>query len=196
MSDDKKSLRKMLRGRLAAQAACEIHEYSEMIFGRVMELPEYQAAGVVMAYASMPGEVDTHTFLRDLLKSKQKTLVLPRVADDGSHLEIFEVHSVSELYPRTLGILEPHPDVCRRATLDEVNLVLVPGLGFDARGYRLGRGKGHYDKMFASVPSAQCVRVGVFFEAQRIGSLPVDIHDVRMDCIVTERGTFRPNEQY
>ena len=86
-----------------------------------------------------------------------------------------------DLQPGQFGILEPAAD-CPIYNLKQLDLALVPGLGFALNGVRLGRGQGYYDRLLAGVPGCKC---GVAFDGQVAVEIPVEPHDVRVDCILT-----------
>lgn len=84
-----------------------------------------------------------------------------------------------------LKISEPLPEKSQKVSLADLNGVLMPGLGFDQRGFRLGRGKGHYDR---ALENYKGIKVGVAWSDQVVEELPVDQHDVAMDYIASELG--------
>jgi 5-formyltetrahydrofolate cyclo-ligase len=82
-------------------------------------------------------------------------------------------------------ILEPNPERCAAVAVGTLDFVLVPGLGFDARGGRLGNGGGFYDRLLAAMP-ATAARVAAAFSAQLVETVPMGTHDQYVDLIVTE----------
>lgn len=121
-----------------------------------------QSAGVVMAFDSVAGEPATDGFVA-WCRSLGKTVVLPAADRDAAE-------------PVDPSV----PDV-----------VVVPGLGFTARGERMGRGGGWYDRFLAR-RRADCVAIGVCFSEQLVGELPVEDHDVPVDVVVTDQGRATP----
>lgn len=121
-----------------------------------------------------------------------RALHLPRVAGDGVGLEIYKVGSLAGLLPGYKGIMEPDPSTCEPTRLEEIDVVLVPGLGFDSTGTRLGRGGGHYDRLFTRLPET-ALRVGVCWEFQMQDNppLPRQEHDAVMDYLCTPSGLVR-----
>ncbi|MDH7504125.1 MAG: 5-formyltetrahydrofolate cyclo-ligase, partial [Verrucomicrobiota bacterium] len=89
--------------------------------------------------------------------------------------------SKADLIPGFKGIMEPGPK-CPTLPLAELDFVLVPGLGFDATGARLGRGKGYYDRILAGVRGKRC---GVAMDWQVVESIPASAHDMKVDFILT-----------
>lgn len=149
----------------------------------------FRCASAVMAYSSICGEVDTAALL-DAILACGKCLVLPRADAVRVALSAHVVKDPArELRPGAWGIREPDPDRCLLVDLADVDLVVVPGVAFDAKGGRIGYGKGFYDRFLAGVVrwarSAQIVAPA--FEAQIVGYVPTDGHDITLDAVVTER---------
>jgi 5-formyltetrahydrofolate cyclo-ligase len=110
--------------------------------------------------------------------------IYPRVDPLEKRLRLFEVVSIAEdLTPGTLGILEPAGH-CREVEPGEVDWVLVPGLAFDERRFRLGRGAGHYDRLLPRVP-ATSPKWAIALEPQIIATLPSEPHDIPVDGVLT-----------
>ncbi|WP_202213348.1 5-formyltetrahydrofolate cyclo-ligase [Methylacidimicrobium sp. AP8] len=184
---EKEEQRRLLRRLLAAAGEEERAAASRRIAERLLALPEWQAARVVALYASFPSEPDTD-FLFERARAGGKRVLYPFHRGAGRSLGFAEVEAIASLRSGPLGFREPPP----RAELrkPEAGLVLVPGLGFDRRGTRLGRGGGYYDRTLAELgPGA--LRVGLFFSCQELPQVASDGHDQRLDLIVTEEETIR-----
>lgn len=121
-------------------------------------------------------------------------LLFPKVAGDGATVELLEATAWSDFEPGYQGILEPSSQHCLRVDPTMVEVVLVPGLAFDRLGTRLGRGKGHYDRLLARI-GEPAVRVGVCHPWQvmeaPVAPLPREPHDVPMHWILTPQGAIR-----
>ena len=118
--------------------------------------------------------------------ARAKTLVLPKVNRATRDLDLFRVGAPeTELEPGVFGIREPVPSRCAPASLDAVDFVLVPGVVFDARGGRIGRGAGYYDRLLARCrPGTRLVAAA--FEVQVVDEVPREPHDRRVDLVVSE----------
>jgi len=146
-----------------------------------------------MFYASFRSEVETEKMIEDAL-SLNKSVALPVV--DGQRIEAAEVKNPEkELTKGSFGIREPKKEFRRRVDEKEVDLVVVPGVVFDRTGGRLGYGGGYYDRFlrtnwikFKREHSRQCVVIGLAFDLQITGKIPLVEKDVRVDKIVTESG--------
>ena len=192
MSDKKTTLRmemKAIRGR-KDQATLR----SEVIFHRLRELDFYALAYCRALYASFRSEVETQSELvRQLADSH--SVILPRCY--GDELRLFRIASMSELQRGAFGIPEPNDAIVllddRRVDPVQVDVFVVPGLGFDRRGNRLGHGKGHYDRLLSQA-SPNSVKVGICFDCQLTEELPTEPHDIRLDWIITESETICTRE--
>ena len=152
---------------------------------RLLGLDEISAAERVLAYVSVGSELRTGTLLEALL-SRGSTLLLPYVADDGM-LRASEIRSTAGLAPGYRGIPEPRA----RMPVDpaRADVVVVPGVAFDARGGRLGFGGGFYDRFLQACGDA--TRIGICFECQVVDEVPLEDHDQRMDIVVTPDRVIR-----
>lgn len=151
---------------------------SGQIFEKVEQLPQFIKAKTVLAYWSLPDEVNTHSFIQKWYR--QKRFVLPVVKGNDLDLRIFNGIEWMEK-GAAFGILEP-ANPAETLEIDDIDLVIVPGVAFDAKGNRLGRGKGYYDKLLAS---HKLYKVGVCFPFQLIPEVAVSTHDIPMDLVVT-----------
>lgn len=86
-----------------------------------------------------------------------------------------------DLAPGQFGIPEPASNL-PKSTLNVLDLIFVPGIGFNFDGARLGRGKGYYDRLLSTISGIRC---GVAFDWQIAAELPCEAHDIRLDCVVT-----------
>jgi 5-formyltetrahydrofolate cyclo-ligase len=162
---------------------------SDAITAGLLQLPSQASARTVLSYAAFRSEFDTRPFNEHVLASG-RPLLLPRVDRDARRLRVYAVVSLTDdLVPGIWGIREPDPARCREASIDEADVVLVPGVAFDARGGRLGYGGGFYDRLLAGA-RADLPRIAAAFSTQLVEAVPVDGHDCRMTTLVTETGTI------
>ncbi len=138
----------------------------------------------IALYAALPYELPTR-LLFDAVVEKTGAALLPRTADPLG-LEFFAVARWEDLRPGTFGVLEPQNDGTA-VRLMPGDLVVVPGVAFDEDGYRLGHGKGYYDRAFAAELGDAPTLVGIGYEFQIVDAVPHDHRDRQMDAIVTDR---------
>ncbi|HAD61518.1 MAG TPA: 5-formyltetrahydrofolate cyclo-ligase, partial [Planctomycetaceae bacterium] len=117
-----------------------------------------------------------------------KTIVVPWCNDDGE-LELFRLDSMDELEIGMYKILEPAQSLRnlpeKQVHVESLDLIMVPGVGFDSRGARMGHGKGYYDKLLEHARKDTPL-VALAFECQMFEDIPVAEHDVFMDMVITE----------
>jgi 5-formyltetrahydrofolate cyclo-ligase len=161
--------------------------WSRAIEDRLAELPLWRDAQVVHTYVdAVQGEVATRGIVRRAL-AEGKTVVCPRVRWKPRGLDSFVIASLDELVESRRGLWEPDPGRNDPIASSELDIVLVPGLAFDRRGWRIGFGAGLYDRFLSGVDTA---RVALAFSLQLVDSLPVESHDEPVDWIVTEGETI------
>lgn len=164
---------------------------SGLIFARLVALPQYAAARGILCYVSFRSEVSTHAFL-ERMWADGKRVVVPYC--QGQHLELFCLNGFADLAPGTLGILEPKRELReqgqRRARVQDLDLLVIPGLAFDRQGGRLGYGKGYFDRL---LPGARtdALLAAVAFDCQLFDAVPMRPYDVRVDVVVTESEIYR-----
>ena len=183
VEDTKKALRSRLRS--ARALVSDSADRSERIVARLMALPQLLAVRSTAFYASIRDEVQTASAIENGLAGQQR-LSLPVVV--GDNLELFEIRSMDELQPGSFRVPEPssavRQDSARSVPPSSVDLIVVPGLGFDEYGGRIGYGRGFYDRLLAAAP--QAVTVALAYECQIMEKVPMAEADVRVQFVVTE----------
>ncbi len=184
----KQSLREELTGRRKAMTPELIDSRGLKVQARFLATPYYQKARTVALYAPIRGEVPTRDILIAALQD-EKIVCYPLSHVHGRILSFRAIKSESELEPGRLGVREP-TNSSELIPVDQIDLFVVPGLGFSKDGKRLGRGGGYYDATLRAA-SARSRRVGLAFNDQIVEALPTTGDDVDMDLVVTESDTFR-----
>ena len=174
----KEELRRLVRSQKRMYSAPQLQAMSAEAVARLMALPQMAAAKTVMLYYSLPDEVSTHE-LTDRLVERGKVVVLP-VVTGPAEMELRRYRSADDLSMGAFGIMEPTGEPF--TSLAEIDLAVVPGMAFDTRGNRLGRGKGYYDRFLSQLP--QATKVGLCFPFQKFPGVPTDENDVRMDLVI------------
>jgi len=184
----KKKLRQTLREILASIPPETRHEASHRACDRLVDTREYQRAEVVMVFLSLPTEIDTTPLVLQCWRDRKRVLA-PKVSWEQRRMLPIEIRSLSDdLRPTQFGILEPV-----RGTpipVADIDLVIVPGLGFDVTGNRIGRGRGFYDQFLAS-SEWHGIACGLAFERQVVERVPTGNYDIRVDMLVTETAVRR-----
>lgn len=159
-------------------------ERDRRIASRLTELSLYKECKVLLTYVSTEIEVDTHEIIRRAL-ADGKRVAVPKCIDGTRDMEFFFISSLSELKTQAFGVLEPVPERCERLTDTSGAVCLVPGLVFDLRGYRLGYGKGYYDRYLSAHPDMK--RIGLCYCSCTVGRLVTGRFDVRSNKLVTDK---------
>ncbi|MDO5117086.1 MAG: 5-formyltetrahydrofolate cyclo-ligase [Eggerthellaceae bacterium] len=189
-TDKKKALRKELLASRAALGDDARASIDASIAENVFALQQYKDASIVFAYASFSDEVDTWRII-DRALSDGKTVVLPRVVPKTRLMRWFTVSSRDELSRSAWGIEEPEIDASKEVDVsalsnENVSLVLVPALAFDAACFRLGYGGGFYDTFLKDFGG---YALGLARHAFLFDELPgIEAHDLPVDGVATELG--------
>ncbi len=169
----------------AARAAAEAE-----IDRRAFAVPEVAAASTLLLFADLPEEVGTDRIAADAL-GRGLALVYPRTVPGTREMTLHRVASLAELRTGQYGIREPDVERCPEVALETIDAALVPGLAWDRRGARLGRGAGYYDRLFAH-PAWRGFRCGIFFAFQEMDSIPSEPWDIPLQAVVTDAEVWRP----
>ena len=170
-------------------------EVSRRAIERFVGLREYQSARTAMWYVDCRSEVRTRHALPAALASGKRIVVPYCTVDERgqNRLGLWRLEAMDELVVGKWNILEPPrdrwEDPQRAVDPQELDIVMVPGVGFDRRGARMGNGQGYYDRLLGQVRD-DCALVGLAYECQLFDELVVGPHDVFMDKVVTERAVY------
>lgn len=186
---NKKAMRSEARARLARMTPDERRGASAEIAARVWTIPEVESARVVLLYASIASEVATDEIAAEAAR-RGIVLTYPRCLKETRAMVLHRIGGLVELRGAgAFGIREPDP-ACPVADVGDVDVALVPGLGWDRWGTRLGRGAGYYDRLFLN-RLWRGFRCGLFFATQEFDRLPSDRLDAPLHAVVTEREVVR-----
>jgi len=181
LREEKTALRRRIRDHLQSLSPVERRAASERACCRLQEEKIWRQAGCVLLYSPLRDELDIGPLLAEALATG-KALALPRFDETQSAYSACLVTDLArDLRSAKFGVLEPDA-TCPAVPLNRLDFVAVPGVAFTLDGRRLGRGKGFYDRLLASVGGIKC---GVAFEQQIVSDLPVEPHDIRLDYILT-----------
>ena len=187
VADQKRKLRRVMRARRRALPEHQRRTWDRQIAFHLMASQAWAQAHVLLAYHAMPDEVGTSAIVEAALQ-QNKTLLLPRCQAGGRHFEPVPVQDLTqELIPGPFPDLwEPAPELVAFPDDRIIDLVLVPGLAFDAHGGRLGFGAGMYDRFLAGATIGHSVALA--YGAQIVPRVPVDHRDRAPDRVLCENG--------
>ncbi len=189
MMDDirlaKKKMRHAIKAMLFGVSKEEAASASRSVLEALLNLEQWKNSDTLLAFVSMKDELDTSIILQKALEMGKK-LYVPRV--EGSDLVFCRITDLSaELTPGAFGILEPVqglPMLDVETFSGQSAVALVPGVAFDREKYRLGRGKGFYDRFFAHAGDS-LYKIGIGYSFQLVDRVPRENHDRKLDFIVS-----------
>jgi len=186
MSARKSILRQKLRARPSAKRAeANRQRAAEAVWTHILQCVQLNEIGTIAAYHARHDEIPVLEAAPPCLRASHEWVV-PAWDDEARRYRWSRVRNGTQWVRGPHGVLQPHPPEWVPA--DQIGVVLVPGLAFDRRGGRLGRGGGDYDRLLAE---CSCVRIGVSWDDCVMEEVPLESHDQTMDWIVTERRVWK-----
>jgi 5-formyltetrahydrofolate cyclo-ligase len=185
----KPEIRAQMRAFLKAMSPDERQRRSTAACARVAATREFKNAQMVMLFLSMPSEIETSALA---LKAWQecKSIAVPRVDWESRRMDPLEIRSLETGF-QTVAPGYRQPIEGTVVPLDLIDMVVIPGLAFDRKGFRVGRGRGFYDR-FLSQQDFKGVRCALCYHEQILNEdIPREPHDIPMDLIVTDEELIR-----
>ena len=165
---------------------------SRLVIERLKEQSEFKNAKTILCYVSFRREVHTHELIQELLEEGKKRICVPLSNFPKKLIFPREITNFeTDLEEGNFGILEPKANA-RKIPLEEIDLVLAPGVAFDTCGNRLGYGGGFYDRFLNQIPKTPAIALA--FELQMIEQTHCEAHDCLVDKIITEKRVIRCKE--
>ena len=182
MREEKNRVRQQMRERRESLLPNERLEKSRRICHHVLNL--IHNGETVLVYSAKELEANTVPIITSLF-ARRTPVVVPIIVKEDVSLRLSYIHDLSVLVPSTFGVPEPIGNEIPADPRD-INTIILPMLGFDRKGGRLGYGAGYYDRFLAKNP--QIRKIGIAFSCQETERVPVDENDIHMNCIITEEG--------
>ena len=181
IADLKKDMRRVMKARRAV-AAREAPNAAYALCNLFLKHIQIPSNAIIASYAAMDDEIGPAPLVASL-RTRGHTIALPVVAARATPL-VFRAYRTGDALGRGgMGMAEPLPD----APEVEPDVLLVPMLAFDKRGYRLGYGGGYYDRTLQKLRAAkEIIAIGIAYAAQEVAEVPTHAGDARLDKIVTE----------
>ena len=173
----KKELRQMIRQRKQQHPVGE----SSAFIRRLKDNSHFTHAQTLLLYSALPDEVPTQILINELA-AQGKTVLLPHVVSD-TEMELRRYSGPADLQQGAFGILEPTGELF--TDYNTIDVAIIPGMAFDVKGHRLGRGKGYYDR-FLDKLSPSTYKIGLCFSWQLVDHVPTDEHDIPMDEVIVQ----------
>ena len=179
---DKTALRTELKARRFSLTPEERKEKSRRIVDALIR--ETGGFSAILAYASKEPEVETLSYISRMIDA-EKTVAVPIIEKETHTLRLSRLSSISDLEVSTFNVPEPISAETPISPKD-IECVILPMVGFDRKGNRLGYGAGYYDRFLAANPHVK--KIGLAFACQEVSAVPTEEYDMRMDEIITEEG--------
>jgi 5-formyltetrahydrofolate cyclo-ligase len=182
--------KRVLRSRLLAQRRSmppdEALQRSLAVQDRVREVPGWASMRTVLVYLPFQNEVDTWELIHELWGRGVQTLAPCCRPDCPGEMDLYSFRSVQDLRPGAYTIPEPDPQHCALVDPQTCECILIPGVGFDRQGFRLGFGGGYYDRLLARV-GPKTRTIGLAYDYQILDALPRDTHDQSVQVVCTDK---------
>lgn len=189
LTNNKKVQRKELLAKRRALTLIQKNEYSAVITKQIVELEEYKNSQICFLYASMPDEFQTKELIVNALKAG-KQICLPYITDKNMKImQATLIKSLDELVVGAYNILTVKEKNLRIVKPQDIDFILVPAVGLDKKGYRLGMGGGYYDRYLVKAINAK--KIAAVYDCQLVDEVIKDDYDFKVDMILTENTTIK-----
>lgn len=162
---------------------------SNKVYSNLRNIFEYSRSTSFMIYLDYKKEVKTTKIIQELL-NYNKTVIIPISKPNTIELGLSKLNSFSDLEIGTYGILEPKKNKIIPVSPEVIDMIIVPGVVFDRNGYRIGYGKGYYDRFLGSLDH-EFTTVGLCYDLQLIDEIPRGIFDYKLDYITTNNEVIK-----
>ena len=187
----KDNLRKNMLSKRKSMEIEDVTAFSNEIINKIMKLPEFINSSTIMLYLSFNNEVNTYPLVKWCLDNN-KTVIAPYCVQSNKEIVPYKITNLSnDLIKSTFGVMEPKQDLLEKVNIEDIDLILVPGVAFDEHCNRIGFGAGYYDR-FLCKKSKDATTIGIAYDYQIIDKVPTDKYDVPLDFIITEKRVISP----
>ena len=184
---DKKTMRKemlSIRNKLTKE---DILKKSQIIQQKLMGIDIFKKAENIMFFASFASEVHTYDMIKKCLE-EGKNVLLPYIEDNQTDMSISHLKSLDELTKGYKGIPQIKKELRTYFDKNKIDIVITPCVCYDFDRYRIGYGKGFYDKFFADITDV--FKIGICFDEMLVAKIEHDENDIQVDMIITDKKTI------
>ncbi|MFA6917946.1 MAG: 5-formyltetrahydrofolate cyclo-ligase [Candidatus Gracilibacteria bacterium] len=164
----------------------ELKRQSHEIMRKLLVTRIFQKGKNILFYMPIQNEVDTKPLIEFTMK-KNKNVLVPRVENEES-MDSYKINSLKDLIVGKFDVLEAKKS-CEKFPKKDIDLIIIPGIAFDERGYRIGFGKGYYDNFLKGLRAR---KIALAYDFQIVKNIPGESHDIKMDVIITPTKTIVP----
>ena len=158
--------------------------YDDNIFKNIITLDEFSKYNFICTYVSTDIEVDTQRLIKFSLKEGKK-IAVPKCIKGKNEMDFYFITSFNDLEPGSFSVLEPK-NTCKKVTDFKNALFIIPGLCYDKQGYRVGYGKGYYDRFLSENIITNSCKIGITYNANLLEKLYHEKHDLPVNILVTD----------
>lgn len=187
----KNKLREQFKAKRTELSAEEKDRLDKKITNKILNMWQYRDEEIMLVYVSTPIEVDTKQFISKAL-SDGKTVAVPRCVNGTRNMNFYIIKSLDDLEPGAFNVLEPIIEKCTKLENLNKGLCIVPALSFDKKGFRLGYGKGYYDRFLSNFSGET---LGLCYNFCMMDDLPHGKYDRRVDKIITDSNIIIPKKE-
>jgi 5-formyltetrahydrofolate cyclo-ligase len=187
----KNNLRKNMISKRKNMGIEDVTAFSNKIIDTIMELTEFKNFKNIMLYLSFNNEVNTYPLVKWCFDNN-KTVIAPYCIQSNKEIVPYKITNLeNDLIKSTFGVMEPNHNLLEKVNIEDIDLIIVPGVAFDEHCNRIGFGAGYYDR-FLCKKSKNTPAIGVAYDYQIIDKVPTDEYDVPLDFIITEKRVIFP----
>lgn len=176
----KQELRKSLK--FARSRIVKKSDKDSAIIKTLIDSSLYKESKQILLYMALDDEVNIDSLV-DLARINGKSVAVPFCTNSDGHMEFYYINTLNDLKVGNFGVREPKIDICKKMTDYSNSIIIVPAIAFDTKGYRLGYGKGYYDRFLTKYP---LISIGLCYNSLVVDELPTDEYDKSVDYIITD----------
>ena len=164
----------------------EISDFSSIIINKLKKLPIYKTSKSVMLYLSFENEIDSSEIIEDCFR-EGKRVIVPFCDNSDMSITPTEIKdTITDLHTSKMGYIQPKRESLSPVDISDIDLIILPGIAFDRKGYRVGFGAGYYDRFLAEV-NFKVPTIGLAYDFQIIDSfIQMEDYDIPIDYVMTE----------
>ncbi|MDQ0817636.1 5-formyltetrahydrofolate cyclo-ligase [Bacillus pumilus] len=182
----KKELRLQTLAKLDQISAEEFECSTALLHEHLLQLPAWKLAKTIALTMSRGKEIPTMPLIEKAWE-EGKTVCIPTCFPETKEMMFYEYTPETKMTSSYFGLLEPDPRASAAVHKEAIDLIIVPGVCFDQKGYRIGFGGGYYDRYLADYHG---VTIALCLSLQQIEHVPAEAHDIPVSMIVSEKGTL------
>lgn len=188
---DKKEIREIVKDKLINIAPDLREEITKNIAGQLFASKEWKGADTIGITVSGGFEWDTTSIIEKGWR-EGKIITVPKCIPEVRRLDFYQLKNFNQLEQSFFNLREPNPQLSEKVKNEDIDLLIVPGLGFDRRGYRVGFGGGYYDRFLEDFPNKT---ISIFYSEQLFECVPDESFDIPVQSLLTEKGSVKETDK-